>query len=117
MTFSAASTVLSRESDTFFTISLPLCTEVMDRSISSLVALAAWSDLVAKLRTSSATTAKPLPALPARAASTAAFNARILVWNAIFSIVAIIFPISWEAPEISSMASTISSMYLALSST
>ena len=33
-------------------------------------------------RTSLATTAKPRPDSPARAASTAAFSARILVWNA-----------------------------------
>ena len=40
---------------------------------------AACALLCAKLRTSSATTAKPMPASPARAASTAAFNAKILV--------------------------------------
>jgi hypothetical protein len=37
------------------------------------------------LRTSSATTAKPAPASPARAASTAALRARMLVWKAISS--------------------------------
>src|ERR1700720_2281505 len=36
----------------------------------------------ASLRTSSATTAKPRPASPARAASMAAFRARRLVWSA-----------------------------------
>ena len=36
----------------------------------------------ASVRTSAATTAKPRPASPARAASTAAFNARRFVWNA-----------------------------------
>ena len=105
-----ASTVLSRDSDTRLTISLPSWTEVMELSISSLVALAAWSDLVARFRTSSATTAKPLPALPARAASTAAFRARMLVWKAMFSMVAMILPISSEELEIFSMAFTISSM-------
>ncbi len=76
----------------------------MDPSISSLVALAASSDLEARSRTSSATTAKPLPAEPARAASTAAFSARILVWNAMFSMEAMILEISWEELEIFSMA-------------
>ena len=66
--------------------------------------LAASSDLEARLRTSSATTAKPFPALPARAASTAAFKARILVWNAIFSMVSMILLISVEEPEIFSIA-------------
>ena len=37
----------------------------------------------ASLRTSEATTAKPLPWVPARAASTAAFSARRSVWRAI----------------------------------
>ena len=41
--------------------------------------------LAASRRTSSATTAKPLPASPARAASTAAFSARMLVWKAMSS--------------------------------
>ena len=51
------------------------------------VSLAAWAERCARLRTSSATTAKPMPASPARAASTAALSARMLVWNAISSIV------------------------------
>jgi hypothetical protein len=37
----------------------------------------------ASLRTSEATTAKPLPCSPARAASTAAFRASRSVWRAI----------------------------------
>ena len=45
-----------------------------------------YSDaFVARVRTSDATTAKPLPASPARAASTPAFSANRLVWNAISS--------------------------------
>ena len=72
----------------------------MEFSMRSLVALAASSDLLDRLRTSSATTAKPLPAVPARAASTAAFSARILVWKAMVSIVATILLISSEVLEI-----------------
>ena len=46
----------------------------------------------ARLRTSSATTAKPRPCSPARAASMAAFNANKLVWSAISRIVDTICP-------------------------
>ncbi|MNI77133.1 hypothetical protein D3C73_1334080 [compost metagenome] len=41
---------------------------------------AVWPDCSASLRISPATTEKPLPASPARAASMAAFRARRLVW-------------------------------------
>ena len=68
------------------------------------VALDASSDLLARLRTSSATTAKPLPAVPARAASTAAFSARMLVWKAIFAIVPMISRTSSAEALISSIA-------------
>jgi len=47
-----------------------------------LISRAASALRPAKLRTSLATTAKPRPASPARAASTAAFKARMLVWKA-----------------------------------
>ena len=55
------------------------------------VSRAAWAARCARLRTSSATTAKPAPASPARAASTAALSARMFVWKAISSIVLMIF--------------------------
>ena len=61
----------------------------------------------AKLRTSLATTAKPRPWSPARAASTAALSARMLVWKAMLSMSPTISPtrrldcstlcISWAA--------------------
>ena len=54
--------------------------------IRPLISLAASALRCARLRTSPATTAKPRPCSPARAASTAAFSARMLVWKAIPSI-------------------------------
>ena len=50
-----------------------------DASISCVLLLAASAHRMASERTSSATTAKPAPASPARAASTAALRARMLV--------------------------------------
>src|SRR5260370_32135975 len=47
----------------------------------SLISLAAVPERWASARTSLATTAKPRPCSPARAASTAALSARILVWK------------------------------------
>jgi len=58
--------------------SVPLCTAPICPPISS-VALAVW---LARFFTSLATTANPLPASPARAASIVAFNASRLVWLA-----------------------------------
>lgn len=55
--------------------------------------------LSASFLTSSATTAKPLPASPARAASIAAFNASKFVWSAISLITFKIFPIWAELSD------------------
>ena len=71
------------------------------------MSLAACAERWARLRTSSATTAKPMPASPARAASTAALSARMLVWKAISSIVLMILEIlpldesisAWPSPS------------------
>ena len=104
VTLPAMVLVRSRDWVTRSTAWLPSVTAAMEPPMSSLVALAASSDFWARLRTSSATTAKPLPALPARAASTAAFRARILVWKAMFSMAAMILEISSEELEIFSMA-------------
>ena len=60
-------------------IFVPLSIALIAFSISAVVFFAASADLPARFLTSSATTANPLPAAPARAASTAAFNARIFV--------------------------------------
>ena len=83
----------------------------------NILALAASSDLADRLRTSSATTAKPLPAEPARAASTAAFSARMLVWKAMFSMVAMILPISSEEVEMLDIATLSCLTYSLLAST
>ncbi len=64
------------------------------------------------MRTSPATTAKPRPSSPARAASTAALSARMLVWNAMPSMVEMMSPIFWE---LSVMARTESTMALTAS--
>ena len=83
----------------------------MEFSISSVIFCAESELLFARLFTSSATTAKPLPVSPALAASTAAFSASRLVWKEISSIVLIMPPISWEALEISSIASFRSAIF------
>ncbi len=74
----------------------PLRAWLTDSSMRAAVFLAASAERMARLRTSSATTAKPLPASPARAASTAAFNASKFVWNAISSITLMILAV-WAA--------------------
>lgn len=60
---------------------LPLSTFTTLAPIRLLISRAASALRCARPRTSDATTAKPRPASPARAASTAAFNARMLVWT------------------------------------
>jgi hypothetical protein len=64
----------------------PLPTWVTESVMSWRTSLAASAERWARLRTSAATTEKPRPCSPARAASTAAFSARILVWKAMESI-------------------------------
>ncbi|CSH94529.1 Uncharacterised protein [Shigella sonnei] len=86
-----------------FTSFEPCWTRLTDSSISPLISFAACALRLARLRTSPATTAKPRPCSPARAASTAAFRARILVWKAIPSITLIMSPIFCELVAISCM--------------
>ncbi|KAG1318732.1 hypothetical protein G6F63_015081 [Rhizopus arrhizus] len=77
----------------------PAPTFVTESSIRPLISLAAWALRCASERTSPATTAKPLPCSPARAASTAAFKARMLVWNAMPSMTETISEILRELAE------------------
>ncbi len=74
--------------------------------IRPLISLAAAAERLASERTSEATTAKPRPCSPARAASTAAFSARMLVWKAMPSMVPMMSPILREASLMPFIVST-----------
>ena len=98
------STTDSIELAASFATLFPLETSLMEASIRSLVstvALALWS---ASSLIWLATTAKPRPDSPARAASMVAFRDRRLVWSAMDSISEMISPILVEDSLILSMA-------------
>ncbi len=84
----------------------PSATLPTDSSIRPLISLAAPAERWARVRTSEATTAKPRPCSPARAASTAAFNARMLVWKAMPSITVMMSAMRREEASISCMVLT-----------
>ncbi len=84
----------------------PVSTRDTESSISALISFAACALRLARLRTSPATTAKPRPCSPARAASTAAFSARMFVWNAMPSITLMMSAIFFELSAISCMVFT-----------
>ena len=84
----------------------PASTCAPELETSALISLAASAERCASARTSEATTAKPRPESPARAASTPALSASRLVWNAISSITPMIWPILLEESAMASIAST-----------
>ena len=86
------------------TSATPCSTCAVDAEISALISLAASAERWASARTSEATTAKPRPASPARAASTPAFSASRLVWKAISSITPMIWLICFEDFSIPAIA-------------
>ena len=90
------------------TSALPSRTLRLDAAISSWISFAAAAERCARCRTSLATTAKPRPCSPARAASTAAFSARMLVWNAMLSITPTMPTMRVELSEIASIVRTTS---------
>ncbi len=103
--------VLSESLVTSFIVAAVVCAIVIPFPTASIVApinspvcCAASALFAARLPTSSATTAKPFPASPALAASTAALSASMLVWKAISSIDFIMFCISSDLFLISSIA-------------
>ena len=116
-TDSVFSTTSSSAEAVWLITDLPAEMASIEPSISSVVSRAASADFWARFLTSSATTANPFPAAPARAASMAALSASMFVWNAMSSIVFIIFPISSDFWVITSIASTISFIFWLLSFT
>ncbi len=80
---------------TCLAVTSPSVASLTDWRMSSSVLVAASLARRASERTSSATTAKPRPASPARAASTAAFRARRLVWKAM----SLMSRMIWEVPS------------------
>src|SRR5205814_293623 len=82
-TLATARSIVPAACSTCFT---PSPTPEADSPISAFTSFAASALLCASALTSAATTAKPRPCSPARAASTAALSARMLVWKAMLSI-------------------------------
>ncbi|MNL06813.1 hypothetical protein D3C87_1274610 [compost metagenome] len=101
-----ALTICSMVSPARATSCEPRSTRSAESPISDLISLAAVAERCARLRTSPATTAKPRPCSPARAASTAAFSARMLVWKAMPSITPMMSTTLPEAALISPMVPT-----------
>ncbi len=87
---------------------VPVPTLSTESVISCLISLAAPAERCDSERISAATTANPRPCSPARAASTAAFNARMLVWKAMPSITPMMSTMRREDSLISAMVDTTS---------
>ena len=97
-------------SNTLLDISTVPFERVITFSMISLISLADAAEESARLLISSATTANPRPASPARAASMEALRDRRLVWAAMDSIAWIAAPISLMAELVSLIFSVIASM-------
>src|SRR5450830_1101915 len=105
-TFRTLSTTRSMVAPACSTSTLRSPTFFTESSMSSLISLTAVALRCARLRTSLATTANPRPCSPARAASTAAFKARILVWKAMPSITLMMSTILREEPLMAVIVAT-----------
>jgi len=76
--------------------------------MSCLISFAASALLCASVRTSVATTAKPRPCVPARAASTAALSASMFVWKAMPSMTVMMSAIFFDESLIDDIVCTTS---------
>jgi len=103
VTLSAASRMPAMVWPASPTCRTPARTRAPDSSMSCRISRAAWALRCASVRTSPATTAKPLPCAPARAASTPALSARMLVWKAMLSTTPTISPMRRALCAMSSM--------------
>jgi hypothetical protein len=90
------------------TRSTPARTSWDELEINCSISLAALAERWASSRTSCATTANPLPASPARAASTPALRASKLVWKAISSMTAMMLAICCDELAMRCMAASAS---------
>ena len=93
-----------------FTSPTPRPTSCEEAEIRLLISLAAPAERCASARTSEATTAKPRPLSPARAASTPAFSASKLVWKAISSMTPMMSAMLRELSSMPLMAATAACM-------
>ena len=114
-TFSIASNTSCMETTTFAASSVPRSISWMDTPMRSFVLFAALELPSASDPISEATTANPLPASPALAASIEAFSAKRFVWSAMSSIVLMMLTTSLEVSVILFIASVIWSICILLS--
>ena len=106
LTFFTEATISSMVLPASPTSRVPASTLPTESAMRALISLAAPALRCARLRTSAATTAKPRPCSPARAASTAAFSARMLVWKAMPSITPMMSEIFLDASAMPVMVLT-----------